>query len=558
MIKKIFNHQTKSITFAAILLAVFNLINGVLALFRERFLASRFGASHVSDIFFAAFRIPDFIYGILIAGGVISVFLPIFSEYYNKDKEKGWYFTNVVLNCFLVLLFFLCLFFLIFTPFFIKFIAPGFNEESRAQLILLTRIMLLSPLFFVISSVFSGVLHYFNRFLIYSIAPLLYNLSIIAGILFFYPLFGLKGLGYGVVLGAALHFCIQVPSAILVGFKYQPVLDFKLAGLKKIFKLMIPRIIGSAADDLNLIIMTAIASTLVPGSISIFNYSNNLQRFPITLIGVSFATAIFPMLTKTWAAGQKKKFVENFFLSFRQILFLIIPISLLMFLLRAQLVRIILGTGRFDWLATRLTAASFGLLSFGIFAFCLIPLIARAFFSFQDTKTPVTIGIISIVLNIILSFLFIWILGFQNVFQDFIVIFLKLQGIKNIQVIGLPLALFFSGGFNVILLFIFLYKKIIKADFTITSLLKIKTKELYTSVARILISSILMAFQSYIILQIVAPFVNMQTFFGVFFQAAIAALFGFFVYVLINYFLKSPELKTLKFSKIIRLKQFTP
>lgn len=552
--KNIFNHQTKSITFAASILGSSALITGALALFRDRLLAGRFGAGQSLDIYFAAFRIPDFIYGILVAGGIISVFLPIFSESFNQNKEKAWYFANTVLNCFLVLLIFLCLILVIFTPFFVKFITPGFTEETKSLVVSLTRIMLLSPFFFVLSSIFSGILHHFNRFLVYSIAPILYNLGIIVGILFFVPLFGIWGLAYGVILGAFLHLAIQVPSAVLAGFRYQPIFNFKYPDLGKVFKLMLPRTIGATASHLNLIVITAIGSTLVSGSIAIFHFSNNLQKFPVTLIGVSFAAASFPVLAKVWAGGKRKEFLDKFFSIFRQNLFLIIPVSLLVFLLRAQLVRLILGTGEFGWLETRLIAASLGVFSFGIFAFALIPLMTRAFFSFRDTKTPVLIGIISIVLNIILCFLFVWLLKSSDIFQGFMTGFLKLQGIENIQVIGLPIALFLSGIFNFFLLSIFFYKKIAKLGFEIKEILLTEIREVYRSLKKILIGSALMIFFTYFALRVVALFVNMQTFLGVFFQTSLAGFFGIFVYILIAYFLKSSELREVKSSI---LKQFT-
>jgi len=554
MIKRLLNHQTKTITFAAGILGGSALITGILALFRDRLLAGRFGASQSLDVYFAAFRIPDLIYGILIAGGIISVFLPIFSESFGRDKEKAWYFVNTVINCFLVLLIFLCSILVIFAPFFVKLITPGFSEESKSLVVSLTRIMLLSPFFFVLSSIFSGVLHYFNRFLVYSIAPILYNLGIIVGILFFVPLFGLWGLAYGVILGAFLHLVVQIPSAVLAGFRYRPIFNFRYPDLRKVFKLMIPRTIGAAASHLNLIVITAIGSTLVSGSIAIFSFSNNLQKFPTTLIGVSFAAATFPVLAKAWSVGNKEDFLEKFFSIFRQTLFLIIPASFLVFLLRAQLVRLILGTGQFGWLETRLTAASLGIFSFGIFAFTLIPLLARAFFSFQDTRTPVMIGVASIVLNIILCFLFVWLLKSPNIFQGFMVGFLKLQGIKNIQVIGLPLALFLSGILNFFLLSVFFYKKIGRLGSEIKEVLLARIKEVYCSFKRILIASALMIFFTYFVLRAAALFVNMRTFSGIFFQMTLAGLFGILIYILVTYFLKSPELRDIKSSI---LEQFT-
>ncbi len=587
MFNHIFNSRSKTVTFAAFLLAVSALISRILGLIRDRLLAGHFGAGEELDIYFAAFRIPDFIYGILIAGGITAAFLPVFSEYFSKpadfvgrrrlrrpkaeallcstvsfgeggekagrnerDKfsskkatEDKWpqralEFVNNVLNCFFILLILICILLAIFTPLIIKFIIPGFSPENAVLTVTLTRIMFLSPIFFGLSSIFSGILHYFNRFLAYALAPILYNLGIIFGILFLVPIFGIFGLVYGVILGAFLHLFIQVPAALNTGFRYKAILNFLSPGMKKVFRLMIPRAIGTAAYQINLIVITAIASTLTVGSIAIFNFSNNLYYLPIGLFGVSFAVSSFPAFSKFWANGQRKEFLENFSSSFRQILFFIIPVSFLMFLLRAQLVRLILGTGQFGWLETRLTAASLGIFCLGILAGSLNPLLNRAFFAFQNTKTPVAIGVVSMVVNIILCFLFTHFLSFSNIFQNFLENFLKLQGIKNIQIIGLPMALSLAAILQTFLLLIFFYRRI--GDFRI--------KEIFQSLSKILLAGILMIIAVYSVRQLVGEFVNMQTFFGVFLQAVLASSVGIFVYFLITLFLKSSEIKTIKSS----------
>ena len=534
MLKRLFRSQAKTVTFAALILGASALISRLLGLVRDRLLAGQFGAGEELDVYFAAFRIPDFIYGILITGGISVIFLPVFSEYFKKSEEDGWRLASNVLNCFLVLLIVACGILAIFTPWLIQLITPGFNPEQKALAVSLTRIMFLSPIFFGLSSVFSGVLHYFNRFLAYSIAPILYNLSIIFGILFFVPIFGIWGLVYGVILGTILYWVIQIPAARHVGFKYLRIFDFKSSGLEKIFKLMIPRVVGTSVYHINLIIITAIASTLTVGSITIFNFANNLQYFPIGIVGASFALASFPTLSRAWVNGQKQEFLENFSSVFRQILFLVIPVSLLLFLLRAQIVRLVLGTGQFGWLETRLTAAVLGLFCFGIFATASIPFLARVFYSFQNTKTPVAISLASMGLNILLCFLFVWLFGFPNLFQGFIVNVLELGGIENISVIGLPLALSISGIFQFCLLLFFLRKK----------LGHIRLKEIYHSFLKIILASILMSILVYLVLQIFA---------GTLIQTVSASLSGVFVYFLAARILKSSEIGTIKLSI---LKQF--
>lgn len=532
MFYRFFNSQTKTITFAAFLLGVSAFISGLLGLFRDRLLAGYFGAGTELDIYFAAFRIPDFIYGILIMGGISAVFLPVFTEYFQKDKEEAWKFTGNLINVFLVLLVFLCGILALFTPWLIKIIVPGFGPEEKSLAVSLTRIMFLSPIFFGLSSIFSGVLHYFDRFLAYSLAPVLYNVGIIFGIIFLVPIFGLPGLAYGVVLGAFLHWIIQIPAAKSSGFKYFPVLNFKSPGIIKSFKLMIPRTVGTAAYHLNLIIITAIASTLITGSIAIFNLANHLHHFPVALIGASFAVAAFPSLSRAWASGFKEKFLESFSSTFRQILFFIIPASVLIFLLRAPIVRLVLGTGQFDESSVSLTAASLGMFCFGMFAFTFIPFLVRVFYSFQDTKTPTLIGIGSVILNVFLAFFTVWFLRFPNFFSKITASSLKLESVEGITVVGLPLALSIAGIFQFLFLLIFLKKKIGR----------IGLKEIFKSFLKIILASFFMA---------LAVFLIFNSFSGILTKTVFAAISGILTYIIFAFFLKCSELRTV-FSSIIR------
>ncbi|MDO8436001.1 MAG: murein biosynthesis integral membrane protein MurJ [bacterium] len=539
MLNRVFNHKTKTVTFAAVLLFLSSGVSALLGLIRDRLLAHYLGAGAEMDIYTTAFRIPDFVYGILIMGGISAVFLPIFSEEYKKNTNGAWEFANNLLHCFLILLVLICGILFIFAPFLINIIAPGFSPQAKETTAVLARIMFLSPILFGLSSIFSGVLHYFNRFLIYSIAPILYNIGIILGIIFFLPKFGLKGLAFGVILGAIFYFLLQIPAARFSGYKYKFILNFGDPGLKKVFKLMLPRTIGAAVYHFNLIAVTAIASTISTGSIAIvLYYSNNLQQLPISLIGVSFALAVFPTLSKIASDGSKEEFFKNFSSVFRQILFLIIPISVMIFLLRAQLVRLILGTGNFGWTETRLTAASLGIFALGIFALAFIPFLARVFYSFQDTKTPFLIGLISMVFNVGLSLSLVRFLSFPNFFHDFTINVLKLHGIENIAVIGLPLALSISGIFQFFLLLLFLKIKIKNLAF----------REIFLSAKRILLSSFLMALAVLLTLYLAANIVELKTFFAVFLQALLAGAAGIIVYILLSFFLKSPELKTFRIS----------
>lgn len=535
MIKQIFSSQTKNISSAAFLLGASALGSRFLGLVRDRLLAGTFGAGEELDIYFAAFRIPDFVYALLITGGISAVFLPVFSGVFQRDHEEGWRFANNVLNVFLVGMVVLCGMLVLATPWIIHLVVPGFSPENKTLAIALTRIMFLSPVLFGIASVFSGILHYSKKFLVYSIAPLLYNVGIIAGIVFFVRPFGLYGLTYGVLLGALFYLLIQVPAAMHSGWHYHFFFQFKQPELRKILRLMIPRIFAISASQFNLLFVTAVASALGTGSIAIFNFSNNLQYFPIGLIGVSFAIAAFPVLSQAWAENNRERFLDAFSSAVRQVLFLTIPMSVLLFLLRAQIVRLILGTGQFGWLETRLTAASLGIFSLGIFAASVVPLAARAFFSLQDTKTPALIGVAAVTLNIIFALIFVWLLGFSNVFSDFMSDTLDLSDIESIGVLALPLAISLSAIVHVFLLFSFLRKKI--GD--------IRLGELSNTVRKIFIASICLGAVTYAALQLVAQFLNLQTFLGILLQTVIASGIGIGIYLFVALSLKMPEISML-------------
>ncbi len=454
--------QTKHITLGALILGGSYFFSAVLGLLRDRLLAGSFGAGLELDVYFASFRIPDFIYHILILGGLVVSFLPLFSEYFSRNKEEAWKMTNYILNTLLVFLILISFIFFIFTPWLIRWIFPGFGPEHHNLAIPLTRLLFLSPILFGISNLFSGILQYFRRFFIYGLTPILYNLAIIFGIIFLVPYFGIFGVGIGVILGAALHMAIQIPTAVRCGFSYKFLFNLKYPAIKRIFKLMLPRIFGVAAQQINLIIITAIASMVSLGAISVFNFSNNLQSLPLGIIGAAFAVSVFPTLSQAWAQDQKKEFLENFFFVFRRILFLIIPISILIFFLRTEIVNFILKTGFFGISEAKLTAACLGLFSFSIFAQALIPLLAKSFFSLQDTKTPTLITICSVTLNIGLAFFLVWLFKFPNLLSNFFISFFGLGQIENIAVIGLPLAFSISAIFQFVLLFVFFQLKIKK------------------------------------------------------------------------------------------------
>ncbi|MFC1686678.1 murein biosynthesis integral membrane protein MurJ, partial [Patescibacteria group bacterium] len=476
---------------------------------------SMFGAGDELDAYFAAFRIPDFLLNLLILGAFSAAFIPVFTDLISRKKKKhAFLVANSVLNLILMVMLALSVIVLVFAPQLMYLITPGFSPEKLDVTANLTRIMLLSPLLFGISTVIGGILNSYRKFFSYAIAPVMYNLGIILGTLIFVPHFGVYGLAMGVGIGALLHVLIQVPATLGTGFRYRPKLKIKDYFLIKIGKLMLPRAAGLAVTQINLIVITVIASTLMAGSVAIFNFANDLQNLPVSLFGISFAIAVFPTLARNASLKQFKKFNHNFSHTFRQITFLIVPAAVGLFLLRAQIVRLVLGSGKFDWEDTYYTAATLGLFCIGLIGQALIPLVARAFYALQDTKTPVFISISSVILNIGLSLLFVRMMG----------------------VVGLALAFSISSLINAALLYWMLHRRIRWID----------DRAILITFLKSLASSVVMGLVIYGALYLVAEIVNMQMGWGILVQTCAAALAGFGAYMIIAWVWGCEEISAVK------------
>lgn len=396
---------SKTVGSAALLIAVAGIASRILGFFRDRILASHFGAGDVLDAYYAAFRIPDLIYSFLVLGALSVAFIPVFTEFLaDKKEEEAWKLTAGILHLMLFLLGVLALLGIFFAPWLTGLIAPGFAAEKREIVITLTRVMLLSPIFLAVSAVFGGVLVSFKQFAAYSFAPVFYNIGIICGALFLVPLFGPLGLAWGVVLGSLLHMLVQYPSLRNCGFRYQLyfVHAWKDQAVRRVAKLMIPRSLGMAVNQVSLLVITIFASTLASGSLAVFTLANNIQSVPLGLFGIAFALAVFPSLSFFAAKKREQDFFEILTQTSRRILFFVLPLSLFMIIFRAQFVRVILGSGQFDWEDTILTFQVLGFLSVSLFAQSLIPLFARAFFALQNTKTPFYIALFSTAFQIAL------------------------------------------------------------------------------------------------------------------------------------------------------------
>ena len=404
MIKKVSKLFSKenSIRGASIILIITLALSNVLGLLRDRFLTHNIDTYYL-DIYYASFRIPDLIFNFLILGAITSAFIPVLSDYIARGKDgEGYRVTNILINLALIftILAAIILFFLMPTIIPLIFEFDPFREAATIKY---SRFLMLTPILFSVSYILGGVLNCYKRFVAYSIAPILYNLSIIAGAYFLAPKYGIKGVAVMVVLGAFLHMLIQLISAWKLGFHYQWMIDLKNKSVRHIFRLMIPRTISMGANQILLIVYTAIASALTVGSITAFTLANNIQTVPTVVLGTSFATAIFPTLAIKIAQGKMEDFSLYLNKALRAIGFLLIPSSILFFMFRAHIVRLLYGSGKFDWNDTTMTALTLGAFSISILAQGLIPLVSKAFYALKNTRTPMYISLATVALSILLA-----------------------------------------------------------------------------------------------------------------------------------------------------------
>jgi len=518
MWKKLFQQKINSIAVAAVLVAASSLISRLLGVFRDRILASQFGAGPQLDIYYAAFRVPDLLFNLIVLGALSAGFIPIFSGLVKNfaDPKKSdentpaWQLAANVINILSIFLIIFSLLGVIFAPLLVRLITPGFSLEAQASTASLTRIMFLSPLFLGVSGVLGGILQSFRRFLIYSLAPIFYNLGIIAGALWFSSWWGLSGLAWGVVLGAFLHMIIQIPAVYALGFNYSFKINLKDKATRRIGKLMIPRTLSLAITQIDLLITTVIASGLVTGSLTIFNLANNLQSFPVGIFGVSFAIAAFPALSQY--AFDKERLEASFSSTLRQIFFFVIPATVFLITLRAQIIRVILGAGAFSWQDTILTMNTLALFSISLFAQASIPLLVRVFYARHDSKSPFYLGMFTVLTDIVLC--------------------LVLS--KKMGVTGLALAYSISNILNFLLLWTWLHFKV--GNLGINKIAKSAVKFSLAAIgAGITIQLMKIA---------ILPIIDMTRFSGVLIQLAVAGISGGVVYLFLCYLLGSEELIT--------------
>lgn len=384
-----------------------------LGLIRDRLLVYHFDTAHAA-IYFAAFKLPDLMFQLLIFGALSVAFIPVFTDRLHKEGEKEAFdFASNILNLSLLLFAIVTIGAFFLTDQLNSLLIPGFSGAQKILTNQLTQLILLGQILLVIGSFFIGISQSYQRFIAPSLAPLMYNVGIIIGIVFLSPFLGIMGPGVGVIIGAALHVIVQLPLINSLGFRYKFSFNFFNSGVREVVKLMSIRNIGLAVEQLNDAVGVALASLVSYSSVTILTFAQHLQTVPIGLFGVNIAQAALPILAKEQAMGEKEEFKSTILTTMHQILFLVLPATVFLIVLRIPIVRLVFGASQFNWDDTVLTGRTLAFLAVGLSAQSVIQLLVRSFYALKDTKTPVVVSFITVFGNISLSMLFIKVMHLQ-------------------------------------------------------------------------------------------------------------------------------------------------
>jgi putative peptidoglycan lipid II flippase len=518
MVKKILNYFHKefgSLHQAALLLGAAGIGADILALARDRLFASIFGAGRELDLYFAAFRVPDLIYTLTLLFAANTAIIPILLKRIETDEEGAQRFFGGLMVIFLVFTVVLSATAFIAMPYLIPFIAPGFTDTDAASVVLLARIMLLSPILLGLSNLVSSIVQSYRRFFVYALSPIFYNVGIIAGILIFYPALGIAGLGWGVALGAALHLLIQLPSVMRLGFT--PHLNFKglYADLLAVMKLSLPRTAGLSLNQLTMTAVTALASLFAAGSIAVFNFAQNLQSVPLSVVGLSYSVAAFPTLARLFVANRREEFIASVATAMRHIILWSVPISVLFIVLRAQIVRVVLGSGAFSWADTRLTAAAFLLFSLSILSQGIVMLFVRAFYAAGRTTLPLLINLFASAITVLFALFFVNLSSGGRSYELFLNT-LRVTDVSGAAMLVLPFAVSLGSILNALALV---------AGFNMIFGVNI-FKHYRRALLEIAVASALCGALTYSALRVFADIFDLETFLGVFAQGFLAGGLG--------------------------------
>ncbi len=527
-IRRFVEQEIKGLHETAYLLGIFALLSAGFGFIRDRLLAGTFGASAQLDTYYAAFRIPDVVFVSLASLASVFVLVPVITKLTSEEEKQK--LIGTVISIFSLIMMGVVVILWILTPYMTQLFFPEIAQKGPL-LNTLTRILLIQPFLLGVSGILATVTQVYGRYFLYALTPLLYNGGIIIGIVFLYPLFGMVGIAFGVVLGALLHLGIQVPYARRIGYlAIKDLLSFDWATFKSVVYSSIPRTVSMAANNIALFVLVIIAGGLSAGSISVFTLAMNLQMAPLAIIGASYSVAAFPILAQFFARGEKESFCNHIVIATRHILFWATPLIVLSIVLRAHIVRVVLGSGAFNWNDTRLTAAALALFIVSLSAQALSLLFVRGYYAAGETIKPLLINITTALGTVFGAFGLVYIFNTNDVWKYFIETLLRVDDITGTGILMLPLSFTIFALINAGV-FMYLFEK----DFGV----------LWAHIKRVLFesfaSAIVAGFFAYQFLVVLGQIFDINTFIGVFLIGLISGIGGSFVAWIVYVLLKSKE-----------------
>lgn len=534
MVRKFFaflNQDIRGLHQAAYILGSFAFLSQILGLVRDRVFAHMFGASNLLDVYFAAFRIPDFIFVAVASVVSLSVLIPFIAKYVEGDTKQLQKFLNSIFTVFALAISGIAVVVYFLIPELSRLLFPGIIEQ--AELVSLTRLLLLSPIILGISNLFGSVTQVYKRFFLYALGPILYNAGIVFGALFLYPTYGLLGLGWGVIGGALLHAIIQIPFLISEHMMPRPTARIDWREVGEVITLSLPRTIALSMHHVATIVLIGLASLVGEGAITIFNFSWNLQSAPLAIIGVSYSVAAFPTLARLFSGGKQEEFLRHITVAARHIIFWSLPMVVLFIVLRAQIVRVIYGSGEFGWTDTRLTAASLAMFMSSLVAQALVLLFVRGYYAAGNTRRPLVINVVSSLAIIGFAYGFMYVFEASVFFRYFVESLFRISDLEGTKVLALPFA--YSLG---LLLNAFVFWILFQRDFKRFS--SILGRTFFQSLS----ASVVAGFAAHRFLNVFSEVFDLQTAHGIFLQGFCAGVIGIFVGIIILVLLENEEVRT--------------
>ncbi len=545
MVKRVFKlvySEIRGLHQAAYILALFAIGSQMLALVRDRLLAHSFGAGGDLDLYYAAFRIPDILFALFSSVLSVYVLLPFVTRARAEaGSEAGARVLGQMFSLFAIVYAAVALVLFIAAPVIVAKVFPGFAEEAPL-LTLLIRILLLQPFLLGLSSLYGVVTQLSQRFILYALSPLIYNLGIIVGIVIFYPLFGLSGLVIGVVLGAAGHLLIQLPLVSVSELSFRFVRSIDWALIRQVLYFAFPRAITLSIHQVVLLVLVSFATLMTAGSVSVFQFAFNLQSVPLAVIGMSYSVAAFPVLADLYAKQDKEAFAYHVVSAFRHIIFWALPIIALVIVLRAQIVRVVLGSGEFSWNDTRLTAAMLALFVVSLVAQSLMLLLIRTFYAGGNTKTPLLIALAGAGVSVVAAVTFVALYDSSPMLRDALVSLFRLSEVAGTEVLLLGLAFVIGTLLEAAVLLVCASRQF---ELQIVSLVR----QLWQAVLAALVSGV----SAYVTLVFIVDGINQETFIGISLQGLVAGLMGIAGALLTYYAVGSQELREIYVSFKARL-----